>query len=110
MHKDEIREFGRKLERADLALLFYAGHGMQVAGKNYLVPVDAKLERAGDLSLDTIEVSQILAQMEAEKRVNLIFLDACATIRWRARFRARSARARRPSVRVSRPSKARLAP
>ena len=36
--EDKIREFGRKLERADLALLFYAGHGMQVAGKNYLGP------------------------------------------------------------------------
>jgi uncharacterized caspase-like protein len=75
--EDKIREFGGKLERADLALFFYAGHGMQVGGKNYLVPVDAKLERAGDLSLDTIEVSQVLAQMEAEKRVNLVFLDAC---------------------------------
>jgi Tfp pilus assembly protein PilF len=75
--EDKIRAFGRKLEGADLALLFYAGHGMQVGGKNYLVPVDAKLERTGDLSLDTIEMGQILAQMEAEKRVNLIFLDAC---------------------------------
>jgi uncharacterized caspase-like protein len=72
--EDRIREFGRKVERADLALLFYAGHGMQVGGKNYLVPIDAKLERTGDLTLDTIE---ILAQMEAEKRVNLVFLDAC---------------------------------
>jgi uncharacterized caspase-like protein len=50
---------------------------MQVGGRNYLVPVDAKLERSGDLTLDTIELGQILAQMEAEKRVNLIFLDAC---------------------------------
>ena len=50
---------------------------MQVGGKNYLVPIDAKLERTGDLTLDTIEVGQILAQMEAEKRVNLVFLDAC---------------------------------
>lgn len=75
--EDKIREFGRKLEGADLALMFYAGHGMQVAGKNYLVPIDAKLERAGDLTLDTIEVGQVLVQMEAEKRVNLIFLDAC---------------------------------
>ena len=75
--EDRIREFGRKVERADLALLFYAGHGMQVGGKNYLVPIDAKLERTGDLTLDTIEVGQILAQMEAEKRVNLVFLDAC---------------------------------
>jgi tetratricopeptide (TPR) repeat protein len=75
--EDRIRAFGRKVEGADLALLFYAGHGMQVGGKNYLVPVDAKLERTGDLSLDTIELGQIIAQMEAEKRVNLIFLDAC---------------------------------
>jgi hypothetical protein len=48
--EDRIRAFGRKVEGADLALLFYAGHGMQVGGKNYLVPVDAKLERTGDLS------------------------------------------------------------
>ena len=74
---DAVREFGRKLERADLALFFYAGHGLQVAGKNYLVPVDAKLERAGDLALDTVDVATVLAQMEAEKRVNLVFLDAC---------------------------------
>ena len=74
---DAIREFGRKLEGADLALFFYAGHGLQVGGKNYLVPIDAKLERAGDLLLDTVEVGTVLAQMEAEKRVNLVFLDAC---------------------------------
>jgi tetratricopeptide (TPR) repeat protein len=76
--EDKIRAFGRKLEAgADLAVLFYAGHGMQVGGRNYLIPVDAKLERSGDLTLDTIELGQILAQMEAEKRVNLVFLDAC---------------------------------
>ena len=76
--EDKICEFGRKLEAgADLALLFYAGHGMQVGGRNYLIPVDAKLERSGDLTLDTIELGQILAQMEADKRVNLVFLDAC---------------------------------
>ena len=74
---DAIREFGRKLEGADLALFFYAGHGLQVDGKNYLVPVDAKLERAGDLALDAVDISTVLAQMEGAKRVNLVFLDAC---------------------------------
>jgi tetratricopeptide (TPR) repeat protein len=74
---DAIREFGRKLDGADLALFFYAGHGLQVGGRNYLVPVDAKLERAGDLALDAVDISTVLAQMEAEKRVNLVFLDAC---------------------------------
>jgi tetratricopeptide (TPR) repeat protein len=75
--EDKLREFGRKLEGAKVALFFYAGHGMQVNGKNYLVPTDAKLERPGDLTLDTIETGIVLAQMEAEKRVNLIILDAC---------------------------------
>jgi tetratricopeptide (TPR) repeat protein len=74
---DVIRQFGRKLEGADLAVFFYAGHGLQVGGKNYLVPIDAKLERPADLALDAVEVSSVLDQMEAERRVNLIFLDAC---------------------------------
>jgi len=74
---DVIRQFGRKLEGADLAVFFYAGHGLQVGGKNYLVPIDAKPERPADLALDAVEVSTVLDQMEAERRVNLIFLDAC---------------------------------
>jgi uncharacterized caspase-like protein len=74
---DAVRTFGRKLEGADLALFFYAGHGLQVGGKNYLVPVDAKLERVGDHALDAVEIGTVMAQMEAEPRVNLVFLDAC---------------------------------
>jgi tetratricopeptide (TPR) repeat protein len=66
---DVIRQFGRKLERADLAVFFYAGHGLQVGGKNYLVPVDAKLERPGDLALDAVEVATVLDQMEAESEI-----------------------------------------
>ena len=73
----KIIEFSRKLDAANLALFFYAGHGLQVGGKNYLVPVDAKVERAADLGFETIDVSQVLAQMEGDKRVNLVFLDAC---------------------------------
>jgi hypothetical protein len=73
----KVREFSRKLSDAKVALFFYAGHGMQVAGKNYLVPVDAKLEQAGDLALDTVDVHVVLQQMESQKRVNLVFLDAC---------------------------------
>jgi uncharacterized caspase-like protein len=73
----KVIEFSRKLDNAGMALFFYAGHGMQVAGRNYLIPIDAKLERGGDLSFETLDVSQVLSQMEAEKRVNLVFLDAC---------------------------------
>jgi len=75
--EDAIRAFGHKLIDADLAVFFYSGHGLQVDGKNYLVPVDAKLERVNDLSLDAIDVQAVLSQMEADQRVNLVFLDAC---------------------------------
>jgi Caspase domain len=75
--EDAIRQFGHKLNEADLALFFYSGHGLQVDGKNYLVPVDAKLERVSDLALDAIDVGMVLAQMEDGQRVNLVFLDAC---------------------------------
>lgn len=75
--EQKIVEFGHRLDGASLALFFYAGHGLQVGGQNYLVPTDAKLQRAGDLSFETINVNQVLAQMEADKRVNLVFLDAC---------------------------------
>ena len=75
--RTKVREFSRKLEGADLGLFFYAGHGVQVAGENYLVPVDATLENAGDLGTDAIELATVLAPMENAKRVNIVLLDAC---------------------------------
>jgi len=92
-----VRQFGRALDGADLALFYYAGHGLQVDGKNYLVPVDAKLERPADLALDAVDIDVVLAQMEAAKRVNLIFLDACRDNPF-ARSLARSLGARSTSV------------
>jgi uncharacterized caspase-like protein len=75
--EEKIREFGRRLEGAGVGLFYYAGHGLQVSGKNYLVPIDAKLDRPADLNFETFDVNLVLAQMESEKRVNLVFLDAC---------------------------------
>jgi tetratricopeptide (TPR) repeat protein len=75
--ENKIREFSRKIENADLALFYYAGHGLQVTGKNYLVPIDAKLEREGDLSFEAIDVDVVLQQLESGPRANLVFLDAC---------------------------------
>lgn len=95
--EEKIIEFSRKLDRASLALFFYAGHGMQVGGRNYLLPIDATLERPGDLSFETIDLSQVLGQMEAEKRVNLVFLDACRDNPF-ARSLARSMGARSAAV------------
>lgn len=72
-----IKQFAGQLENADVALVFYAGHGIQVNGENYLLPVDAKLETPGSLDLDAVDLRTILRPMEDRKRVNLIFLDAC---------------------------------
>ena len=75
--EDALRRFGDRLDGAHAAVFFYAGHGVQVDGRNYLLPVDAKLERVRDLTYETIELSTVLREMEATRRVNLIFLDAC---------------------------------
>jgi tetratricopeptide (TPR) repeat protein len=75
--RGRISDFGAALPGAGVSLFYYAGHGMQVAGKNYLIPVDAKLERPSSLGVEAIEVGTILSDMEAEKRINLVFLDAC---------------------------------
>ena len=72
-----IREFSQKLDGAAVALFFYAGHGLQVGAKNYLVPIDAKLENASDIELDAVNVDTVTRAMEGEERVNLVLLDAC---------------------------------
>jgi uncharacterized caspase-like protein len=75
--RSKIAEFGAALPGAGVSLFYYAGHGMQVSGRNYLVPVDAKVERPSALGTEAIEVNTVIADMEAEKRINLVFLDAC---------------------------------
>jgi uncharacterized caspase-like protein len=72
-----VREFLRKTATARVALLFYAGHGLQVDGRNYLVPVDAKLESPSDLGFETIELDKILENLNDSSRANIIILDAC---------------------------------
>jgi uncharacterized caspase-like protein len=72
-----IRDFAKKLPGADVALFFYAGHGMQVARQNYLIPVDAQLSDETDLHFEATDINLVLNLMEREPRVNLIFLDAC---------------------------------
>jgi tetratricopeptide (TPR) repeat protein len=75
--RSKIEEFSAAMPGAGVTLLYYAGHGIQVAGKNYLIPVDAKLEHPSALGLEAIEVTTVISDMESEKRINLVFLDAC---------------------------------
>ncbi|MCW5702966.1 MAG: caspase family protein [Bradyrhizobium sp.] len=72
-----LATFGRAAESADVALFFYAGHGLQVSGQNYLVPVDGKVESEAELDLALIPVSLVMQQLARGSRVNLVFLDAC---------------------------------
>jgi uncharacterized caspase-like protein len=77
--EEKLRAFSRSLEDADAAVLFYAGHGLQVAGRNYLVPVDAGLKAERDLDFEAISLDFVLRQMETgrEGKTNIVFLDAC---------------------------------
>lgn len=72
-----IEQFARYLDEADVALFFYAGHGLQMNEKNYLVSVNAKLENEFLLPAETFELDSIVRLMESKSPVNLVFLDAC---------------------------------
>jgi uncharacterized caspase-like protein len=71
------RDYVNRLEGADLSLFFYAGHGLQVNGSNYIAPVDAQLASYNDLDFETFPMDLVLSAMERNTKVNLVFLDAC---------------------------------
>jgi hypothetical protein len=72
-----IRQFGTKLAGADVALFFYAGHGLQVGGQNYLVPTDARLAAEGDVDFESLPLNLVIKQMEREAKTSIVILDAC---------------------------------
>lgn len=73
-----VQNFGNQLIGADVALFYYAGHGIQVRGTNYLVPVTANPVRETDVDFQMVDVSLVLRQMEgAGTKLNLVILDAC---------------------------------
>jgi uncharacterized caspase-like protein len=73
----QVAEFLRSVTTARLAVVFYAGHGMQVDGKNYLVPIDAKFDGLIDPSSIMTDVDTILAALDDKIRSNIVILDAC---------------------------------
>lgn len=73
-----IKSFGAALIGADVALFYYAGHGIQIRGSNYLVPVSANPAREADVGLEAVDVAMVLQQMEGSgTRLKLVILDAC---------------------------------
>lgn len=73
----KIREFADALSGAEVGLFFYAGHGLQVAGQNYLVPIDAELTTASALDFEMVRLDLVHRTMERETKTNVLFLDAC---------------------------------
>ena len=72
-----LRDFSDKARDADVAVIYYAGHGMEVDGTNYLLPVDAVLERDTDVHDETIPLDRLLLTIEPAKMLRLVILDAC---------------------------------
>lgn len=72
-----IRDFSDRTRDAEIAVIYYAGHGIEAGGVNYLVPVDAMLRRDLDVEDETVPLDRLLQVMEPAKRLRLVILDAC---------------------------------
>jgi tetratricopeptide (TPR) repeat protein len=72
-----LAAFSREAERADWAVVYYAGHGMQIGGVNWLIPTDASLKADRDVQFQAISVEQVVASVEGARRLRLVVLDAC---------------------------------
>ena len=89
---ERLLEFGKKAEGADVALFFYAGHGIAINGTNYLLPVDADLKSEMDVKLGSaINIDVTLDQTMADAKVKLVFLDACRDNPFAAKIKSNSA-------------------
>ena len=72
-----MRDFADRARDADIAVVYYAGHGIEVDGANYLIPVDAKLERDTDVYDEALSLDRVLIAIEPAKKLRLVILDAC---------------------------------
>ncbi|MCG8533218.1 MAG: SUMF1/EgtB/PvdO family nonheme iron enzyme [Desulfovibrionales bacterium] len=84
-----IREFGERLARADIGLFYYAGHGMQIHGTNYLIPLETDIQRDFEVEYEAVPVGMVLGQMEAANNpLNIVVLDACRDNPFKQSFRS----------------------
>src|SRR3979409_1246359 len=72
-----LRDFGNTSRDADVAVVYYAGHGIELDGTNYLIPVDATLETDADVLDETLSLDRVLFAVEPAKKLRLVILDAC---------------------------------
>ncbi|RWL42507.1 MAG: hypothetical protein EOR60_24875 [Mesorhizobium sp.] len=75
--EERFRNYLAAADGADLAVVYYSGHGFQIGGENFLIPVDASLKDAADMEVQAIKVDDILRQLRSRSKVQMIILDAC---------------------------------
>ncbi len=74
---DTFRAFSAEAEKADWAVIYFAGHGMEMAGINYLIPVEARLANDRDVDYEAIALEKVINAVEGARRLRLVLLDAC---------------------------------
>jgi tetratricopeptide (TPR) repeat protein len=72
-----LQAFAAEADRADWAVVYFAGHGIEIGGVNYLIPTDARLKADRDVPLETVALDQVLATVAGAKKLRLVVLDAC---------------------------------
>jgi tetratricopeptide (TPR) repeat protein len=89
--EDAIRDFRQRLTKGGIGLFYFAGHGMQVKGRNYLIPVGAKIEDETEVKYEAVNAGRVLDAMEAAgNNLNLVILDACRDNPWARKWRSAS--------------------
>src|SRR5271167_4542962 len=93
MMTERLLEFGKKAQGADVAVFFYAGHGIAISGTNYLLPVDADIKSEMDVKLgNAINIDLTLDQTMGDAKVKLVFLDACRDNPFAAKIKSNATR------------------
>ncbi|MEW6629306.1 MAG: caspase family protein [Pseudomonadota bacterium] len=75
--EEQFRNYLAAADGADLAVVYYSGHGFQIGGENFLIPVDASLKDAADIEVQAIKLDDVLQQLRAKSKIQVIILDAC---------------------------------
>ncbi|TIQ34717.1 MAG: tetratricopeptide repeat protein [Mesorhizobium sp.] len=75
--EEQFRNYLAAADGADLAVVYYSGHGFQIGGENFLIPVDASLKAAADIEVQAIKLDDVLEQLRSKSKIQVIILDAC---------------------------------
>ena len=82
-----LRSFAAQAETADWAVIYYAGHGMEVGGTNYLIPIDARIAADRDIGFEAVPMEQVLNAADRAKKLRLVILDACRDNPFKAKMK-----------------------